>query len=428
MTGTLPAAPTLGTVPTISPSSGRGPRPRTIEVPPGVGAVDVLWGPLSDALAGGEPIAPLPAVSPAQPVGVVDALRDAIRPHEPTLPGTAMVVTTSGSTGNPRGVELSATALGSLTDEVNALAGVDPSWVLAIPATSIGGLNVLIRSHRTGRPPVPVRSLGGAERFTDEVFAEAIEAASAHGSNIAVSLVPAQLPRLLSSQIGRAALARCSLILIGGAALAPQAARDAADAGIAITTTYGMTETSGGCVFGGRPLADVRIKIDETDDRIWIAGPMLASAYRDERPGSDALSGGWLRTNDRGRWAAGALQVLGRLDDIVTVNGTNVDIVAIEDRLRDHPDVTDAIVIAIPSERSDTTLHAAYVAVTRSDSDPALLGSWVRDGLGRDAVPATFHRVDDFPLTATGKVDRIEVATVLGIDEQEAGAVGGDLL
>jgi hypothetical protein len=136
--------------------------------------------------------------------------------------------------------------------------------------------------------------------------------------------------------------------------------------GSAITTTYGMTETSGGCVFDGRPLSDVRITIDETDDRIWIAGPMLASCYRDDRPDSSsgALSDGWLRTNDRGRWAAGALQVLGRLDDIVTVNGVNVDIVSIEDRLRDHPDVTDALVIGIPHEGSDTTLHAAYIAGT----------------------------------------------------------------
>jgi len=393
-----------------------------------VGAVDALWGPLAEALSGGEPIAPVPAVSTASPAAVVNALREAIRPHEPTLPETAMIVTTSGSTGNPRGVELSAVALNSLTDEVNALAGPDPSWVLALPATSIGGLNVIIRSHRTGRPPVPVRSLGGAERFTDEVFAEAIEAALVHGSNIAVSLVPAQLPRLLSSQIGRKALGRCSLILVGGAALAPQAARDAADVGITITTTYGMTETSGGCVFNGRPLTDVRITIDETDDRIWIAGPMLASCYRDERPDSGALSNGWLRTNDRGRWAAGALQVLGRLDDIVTVNGVNVDIVAIEDRLRDHPDVTDALVIGIPHENSDTTLHAAYIAVPQGDTDPAPLGSWVRERLGREAVPATFHRVDGFPLTATGKVDRMAAAKILGIDANAAGPVGGDLL
>lgn len=395
-----------------------------------MGAVNALWEPLGEALSGGQPIAPVPSVSTAQPAAVVDALRNAIRPQQSTLPNTAMVVTTSGSTGNPRGVELSATALGSLTDEVNALAGSDPSWVLSIPATSIGGLNVLIRSHRTGRPPVPVRSLGGAERFTDEVFAEAIEAALAHGSNIAVSLVPAQLPRLLSSQIGRTALGRCSLILVGGAALAPQAARDAADAGITITTTYGMTETSGGCVFDGRPLTDVRIKIDEADDRIWIAGPMLASCYRDDRPGSNsgALSDGWLRTNDRGRWAAGALQVLGRLDDIVTVNGVNVDIVAIEDRLRDHPNVTDALVIGIVNENSDTTLHAAYIASPQSDTDPEPLGNWVRDGLGRDAVPATFYRVDHFPLTSTGKVDRIEAAKILGFDGHAAGPVGGDLL
>lgn len=428
MAGTLPAALTLGTMPTTSPATGPQRRLRTIEVPPGIAAVDALWEPLDQALSGGEPIALLASVSEAYPAPMVDALRNALRPDESTRTDTALVVTTSGSTGNPRGVELTASAVDAMTDQINSRVGNDPSWVLAIPATSIGGLNVLIRSRRIGRPPTAVRSLGGAERFTDTVFAEAIDAAGDLGSDIAVSLVPAQLPRLLSSQLGREALARCALILVGGAALTPQAARDAAEAGITITTTYGMTETSGGCVLDGHPLEDVRIRIDDTDDRIWIAGPMLASGYRDGLSGN--VVDGWLRTNDRGRWAAGALQVLGRLDDIVTVNGVNVDILAVEDRLRDHPSVADALALAVSQDESDATVYAAVIsdptAPTPPDSEQ--LRDWVREQLGREATPSSIHRVERFPLTSTGKVDRIAIARLLGIDEGDAGSVGGDLL
>ena len=121
---------------------------------------------------------------------------------------TAVVISTSGSTGNPRGVMLTASALTSMTSHVNALAGGDPTWILAIPPTSIGGLNVVVRAKATGRLPVAVSSVGGAERFTDHAFAEAVETAESFDRPIAVSLVPTQLPRLLATDSGRKALAR----------------------------------------------------------------------------------------------------------------------------------------------------------------------------------------------------------------------------
>ena len=423
MAGTLPAALTLGSMST----SGSPRTPRLLEVPPGPGALDVLWQPLADALAGGRPLAPIPAVSPATPQPVVDALIAAARPEEPLAPDTALVVATSGSTGNPRGVELSVAAVTALTDQVNSRAGGDPAWVLAIPATSIGGLNVLIRAQATGTPAIALDSLAGARPFTDEVFAKGVDAAGATGRPIAVSLVPAQLPRLLASELGRSALRQCTLVLVGGAALAPQAARDCAAAEVSVTTTYGMTETSGGCILDGYPLDGVHVRIGDehgADDRLYLSGPMLATRYRDDA--ADSIVDGWLRTNDRGRWSGGRLQILGRLDDVVTVRGVNVDVVAIEDRLRDHPRIQDAIVLVVPDPESDHRLHAAFLAdddVAESD-----LRAWVGEHLGKEAIPKRLQRVESFSSTATGKIDRRATARALGFDDRATQGPGGDLL
>ena len=423
MAGTLPAALTLGSMST----SGSPRTPRLLEVPPGPGALDVLWQPLADALAGGRPLAPIPAVSPATPQPVVDALIAAARPEEPLAPDTALVVATSGSTGNPRGVELSVAAVTALTDQVNSRAGGDPAWVLAIPATSIGGLNVLIRAQATGTPAIALDSLAGARPFTDEVFAKGVDAAGATGRPIAVSLVPAQLPRLLASELGRSALRQCTLVLVGGAALAPQAARDCAAAEVSVTTTYGMTETSGGCILDGYPLDGVHVRIGDehgADDRLYLSGPMLATRYRDDA--ADSIVDGWLRTNDRGRWSGGRLQILGRLDDVVTVRGVNVDVVAIEDRLRDHPRIQDAIVLVVPDPESDHRLHAAFLAdddVAESD-----LRAWVGEHLGKEAIPKRLKRVESFSSTATGKIDRRATARALGFDDRATQGPGGDLL
>lgn len=407
--------------------SGSRPTAELVEVPAGPGAVDALWEPLDRALCGGKPLAVIPAASAAAPASSLEAIRSAIDIEQPVTDGTALVITTSGSTGNPRAVEISADAADALTGQVNARAGGLPAWVLAIPATSIGGLNVLVRARGAGLPPFPVRSLGGAERFSDEIFADAVAAAGSSGRPVAVSLVPAQLPRLLASERGLDALRSCALILVGGAALAPQAARDCADAGISITTTYGMTETSGGCVLDGRPLDGVEVRIGDdtsTDERIWLRGPMLASRYRDN--GSQPLVDGWLRTNDRGRWSGGRLEVLGRLDDIVTVRGVNVDVIAIEDRVRDHPAVLDAIVIAVPDTDTEHRLHLVYVGNKTLTVDQAR--EWVAQTLGPQAAPVRADRVEAFALTTTGKVDRIATLRELGWSSADIVDPGGDLL
>ncbi len=411
ITATLPAAPTLGTMSMSATKGGQVPRSlAVIDVPSGPACIDAVWEPLDRALDGGQPIALVPEESLLTPAPIIDAIRAGLRPNAPVDQRTSVVVSTSGSTGNPRGVCLSTSALTSLSRHVNELAGGDPTWVLAIPPTSIGGLNVLIRARVTGRRPIPVDSVGGAERFTDVGFAKAVANAKESGQPVAVSLVPVQLPRLLQTQVGRAALAQCSLVLVGGAALTPQAARDCTEAGISITTTYGMTETSGGCVLNGLPLPGVRVRLDGPEGRIFLAGPMLAHGYRDCV--DDVFAEGWLRTQDRGRWIDDRLHILGRLDDVITVRGVNVDLVAVEDRANDHPAVDAAIAFAV-ADHDDLAIHIAFLG---EPVEHRVIRDWIADSLGAPAAPKDSHRVTSFAMTSSNKIDRRRTAANLGFD------------
>jgi len=233
---------------------------------------------LAAALDGSGPaIAPLDAgLPPARLAGLIDALGpDSVLdtegvtsgrsgPGEGVAEGTAVVVGTSGSTGVPKGVELSAAALRhsarASLDRVGARPG--ERWLCCLPVTHVAGLAVLVRSLVSG---------------TEPVLAERADAGTVAASGCAhVSLVPTQLQRLLAH--GRTPLAGFSSVLLGGAATPPGLLEAGRDAGVPVVTTYGMTETCGGCVYDGVPLDGVRAEVRD-DGRIWITGPVLFSGY-----------------------------------------------------------------------------------------------------------------------------------------------------
>jgi o-succinylbenzoate---CoA ligase len=225
-------------------------------------------------------------------------------PGEGVAEGTAVIIGTSGSTGVPKGVELSAAALRhsarASLDRVGARAG--ERWLCCLPVTHVAGLAVLVRSLAGGTEPVL------AERADPETMAAS---GCAH-----VSLVPTQLQRLLLQ--ADAPLAGFSSVLLGGAAAPAGLLAAARDAGVPVVTTYGMTETCGGCVYDGVPLDGVRAEVRD-DGRIWISGPVLFSGYLG---GPRAPADGWFRTGDLGALdAAGRLTVRGRADDVINTGG-----------------------------------------------------------------------------------------------------------
>ena len=219
-----------------------------------------------------------------------------------------MVIATSGSTGEPKGVQLAAGALlhsaRASLDRIGARAG--ERWLCPLPASHVAGLGILTRSLVSGTAPVV------AQPLRDE--------ADLPGSGCAyTSLVPTQLRRLLAAG---ADLTGFATILLGGAA-APAGLLDAARAaGARVVTTYGMSETCGGCVYDGVPLTGVSVRTG-TAGRIEITGPVLFSGYR-LRPDltGQAMADGWFVTSEVGVVdAAGCVAVHGRADEMINTGG-----------------------------------------------------------------------------------------------------------
>jgi len=337
------------------------------------------------------------AVLPAGPPAAVAAARELLAPDEPLEPGADLVVVTSGSTGNGRGVLLSAAALTASAEATHQRLGGPGAWLLALPASAIAGLQVLCRGVVAGEPPTVLGR--------DEPLATAV--ARMPAGRRYTSLVPTQLRRFLDT--GADGLRAFDAILVGGAATDPALLARAREAGVAVVTTYGMTETAGGCVYDGRPLDGVRVRISEGG--VELAGPTLALGYRrDPSATAAAFAGGWFRTRDAGSLRDGVLSVTGRLDDVVITGGVNVAPAAVEAALRDHPDVADAVVVGRPDEEWGQRVVAAVVP--RPDRTPVLaeLRAWVAERLGAPAAPRQLHLIDAIPLLHTGKPDRRAVA------------------
>jgi len=313
--------------------------------------------------------------------------------------GTAVIVATSGSTGAPKGVELSAAALRhsarASLDRVGARPG--ERWLCCLPVTHVAGLQVLVRSLVSGTEPVL------AERADAETVAAS---GCAH-----VSLVPTQLQRLLEAGVDRSTptpwLAGFSSVLLGGAAAPAGLLAAARAADVPVVATYGMTETCGGCVYDGVPLDGVRVEIRD-DGRIWIQGPVLFSGYRG---GPKAPGDGWFRTGDLGRLdASGRLTVRGRADDVINTGGHKVVPGEVAAALQDCPGVRDVAVVGQPDPEWGERVVAVVAPADAADPPTLeLLRLHVRERLPRYAAPSRVVMVDAVPMLPSGKHDIVRL-------------------
>ncbi len=236
---------------------------------------------LEAALTGGPALLPVAEGAPALPT-----------PPPADVPQrVALVVETSGSTGTGKRVALSSEALLAGAAAADAALGGPGHWLLALPTHYIAGLNVLTRSVTAGTTPVLVPP----GHFDPRAFADAAARLGTDRSapNRYTSLVPVQLARVLDDERATAALADLDAVLVGGQAT-PEPLRDRARAaGVRIVTTYGASETSGGCVYDGVPLGPVHAAVD--DGELLLAGPVLAEGYLGDeaaRPGRSRSSTG----------------------------------------------------------------------------------------------------------------------------------------
>jgi o-succinylbenzoate---CoA ligase len=309
-------------------------------------------------------------------------------------PDCAVVIATSGSTGAPKGVQLSAAALTASAAASLRRIGAGPGerWLCCLPTFHISGIGVLVRSLLTGTDPVVVPSVSPA-----------VLAASgcAH-----VSLVPTQLRRLVDAGGGPGAV---KTVLLGGAAAADALLDEARRSGWRVITTYGMSETCGGCVYDGVPIDNVQVRVGHDSGQIEISGPVLFSGYLGQPElTAAALAGGWFHTSDLGQWRAdGRLAVRGRFDDVINTGGEKVVPGEVEAVLGTCEGVADVVVMGLPDPEWGEAVTAFVVASDPADP-PELerLRSDVREAVSRHAAPKRLVFVPEFPLLPSGKPDR----------------------
>ena len=293
-------------------------------------------------------------------------------------------VETSGSTARPKRVVLSRAAMRASADATHTRLGGPGTWRLVLPPSYVAGLQVLFRSVRAGTEPVLGDPTGAGATY--------------------VSVVPTQLLRLLDADDGEG-LSRFDAVLVGGASLDDGLRRRAERQGVRVVTTYGMSETCGGCVYDGRPLDGVEFTTTD-EGRVRVRGPVLFDGYAGADGVEEQLQDGWFVTQDLGRVTAdGRLVIGGRVDDVVVSGGVNVPAGAVAAQVRSHPRVRAAEVVGVPDDEWGQLL----VAVVVGDVSLAELRDHVAEDLPRRYGPRRVVRLDAMPLLANGKVDRLAV-------------------
>lgn len=312
------------------------------------------------------------------------------------------VLFTSGTSGEPRPVELTlvnhdASAAGSA-----AALGTDPAdrWLCALPLFHVGGLAILLRCARAGTTAVL------HERFDPERVAAALT----DGSVTTASLVPTMLGRLREAGLEHAPALRT--LLLGGGPMPPDLLAWAAERDLPVHTTYGMTETCSQVVVtppgdsSGPPVTGAELAIAAGE--ILVRGPMVSTS---------ALSAdGWLHTGDRGRLdRRGHLHVEGRIKELIVTGGENVAPARVEAVLLEHPGVGDAGVVGIEDPDWGEAVVALVVLESPTDASPAAaeLRDWCRARLAPHEVPKQIVAVPALPRNAAGKLVRRDLTSLL---------------
>ena len=354
-------------------------------------------------------------LDPAAPPAVRARLLDLLRPTHlldekgrRDLPGgvavagdTAAVVATSGTTATPKGVELTVSGLEAMGAGFATAFGSPAAdrWLICLPLHHVAGLAILARARVSGAGLVvhagfeidAVASSPSAERTT------------------LVSLVPTMLHRLLAADAPMRSFRR---IVIGGAPLPPAVRARATSAGAVVVDAYGLSETWGGILLDGAPIAGAAVMLGDNDE-VLLRGPMVMRAYR-LRPDETAAAftpDGWLRTGDVGvQDPDGRIRIVDRRKDLVISGGVNISPRAVEDALADHPEIDDVAVVGTPDEEWGERV-VAYV-VPRDPRAPVTLAdvrAFGRDQLAATHLPRELVLVDAIPRTDGGKILRREL-------------------
>ena len=351
---------------------------------------------IEEAIAGTRTLLPVPA----DDLDRTKLLTEQLRAGTEIDPEVALVVATSGSTGIPKGAQLTAVNLVASADATHQFLGGAGAWLLALPAHHIAGIQVLVRSLVAGIDPTFVDLSAG---FQVAEFADAAEELRADAARCYTALTPMQLLKGMDTLQGIEALRLFDAILVGGGPLLDDDRRAARELGIRVVTTYGSAETTGGCVYNGLPLPGVTIRLE--NERIMVGGPMVAQGYRNF-PGHEAFSRpGFYRTSDTGLLRNGVLRVTGRIDTIIDSGGLKIHPEVLEQVFINIAGVDDVCVVGIPDQRLGQAIVAAYTGSANMEDIIAAFQDYPRW-----QIPKHIQRVAELPRTSLGKIDRNKVA------------------
>lgn len=301
--------------------------------------------------------------------------------EHPLPDSVALGVYTSGSTGSPK------------------LVGLTRENLLRSARASLSRLSA--QTGATWSVKLPLHHIAGVQVITRSIVNEGV-LVSGHADY--TSIVPTQLVQALDGAPLIEELQYAKAVLLGGGRIDPDVLDQAAKNGINIITTYGMTETAGGCVYDGLPLDEVEIALD--DQRIKIRGPLVAAGYfNNDRAHHEHFVNGWFLTQDRGHFDKGRLVIDGRIDDIIISGGENISLTDVEQTLIKHPKVKDVICFGVPDRTWGELLVAAVVA-----SDSLTLEELREFMQGRRfAAPRKLMLLQQLPRTELGKPDRTQL-------------------
>lgn len=281
-----------------------------------------------------------------------------------------LVISTTGSGGVEKKVAIPPAALIASANAAHKFLGAKngDTWSLLLPTNHIAGINVLARSILLG---TEIKAINDKASFT--------------------SIVPTQLHQALNGDTELLNhLKNCKAVLVGGARTPNHLLEAAKKVGINIVTTYGATETCGGCVYNGVPLEGIKIRIN--NGLVEIQFPEMNN-------------GEWILTNDLGEITDGKLIILGRADDVIISGGENISLVRLEKFLEDHFPNQRFLALAIPDQKWGEAL-----ALVSDNQFPENMTSSIESNLGKFYIPKQLKVLDEIPTIGIGKYDRKAVA------------------
>ncbi len=326
-----------------------------------------------------------------------------------------LIIATSGSEGEPKGVMLSggniASSVGASRDRLGLERG--DIWLNCLPMFHIGGIMIAYRCLDAG-----AGMLLHSGFDADRVWADLNDYPVTH-----ISLVPAMLDRLLDASGDATPPDSLRVALIGGGHLAPELAARAHAAGWPLCASYGMSESCSQCATDcgaqagtspgmvGMPLDGFEIALSQRG-RIRVRGPavMLGYANPDLSPGQGLSDVGWFETGDLGEIGeSGRIRVLGRADDMLICGGVTIHPGEIEGQVYGCPGVGEVAV----TSRSDPIWGDLLVAMYTGEAGKDDVESWCRANLASVLRPREFIRVSDLPRNGMGKLDRVGLRGML---------------